>query len=60
MPQQPPARRDRGGTAALAPRRQARRLAWALLGVTVVLMAASLMLAFTGGETWNAKFAAVP
>jgi hypothetical protein len=30
------------------------RLAWALLGLTVVLLAASLVLSLTGGETWKA------
>ena len=46
MPNQQPGRRS--------------RLAWALLGLTVVLVAASLVIAFTGGETWNQKLAAIP
>jgi hypothetical protein len=60
MPQRLQASGDPGRTAALAPQRQAGRLAWVLLGVAVVLMASSLILAFTGGETWNAKFATMP
>jgi hypothetical protein len=35
-------------------------LAWALLGLTVVLLASSLVIAFTGGEAWNQKFATSP
>ena len=35
-------------------------LAWALLGLTVVLVAASLVIAFTGGEAWNQKLATSP
>ena len=46
MPHQPPGRRP--------------RLAWALLGLTVVLLASSLVIAFTGGEAWNQKFATIP
>jgi peptidoglycan/LPS O-acetylase OafA/YrhL len=46
MPHPPPGRR--------------RRLAWALLGLTVVLLASSLVIAFTGGEAWNQKFATIP
>ena len=46
MPHQPPARRS--------------RLAWALLGLTVVLIVSTLVIAFTGGETWNQKFATIP
>jgi hypothetical protein len=46
MPHQPPRRRP--------------RLAWALLGLTVVLLASSLVIAFTGGEAWNQKFATIP
>jgi hypothetical protein len=60
MPQQLQASRAPGRAAAPAPQRQARRLAWALLGLAVVLMASSLVLAFTGGETWNANFATMP
>jgi MFS family permease len=48
-------------TAAVAlPRRGASQLAWTLLGLIVALMAASLAVAFTGGETWNAKLAVIP
>ena len=36
------------------------RLAWALLGLTVVLLVLSLVLAFTGGETFDTKFATIP
>jgi hypothetical protein len=36
------------------------RLAWALLGLTVVLLAATLVIGFTGGEAWNQKFATMP
>ena len=46
MPHQPPGRRP--------------RVAWALLGLTVVLLASSLVIAFTGGEAWNQKFATIP
>ena len=60
MPRQMPARLAPASTAATAPQRRAGRLAWALLVLAVVLMASSLVLAFTGGETWNAKFATMP
>jgi hypothetical protein len=46
--------------AVVAPQRWAGRLAWALLGLTVVLMAAALVIAFTGGGTWNVKLAVIP
>jgi hypothetical protein len=46
MPHQPPGRRS--------------RLAWALLGLTVVLIVSTLVIAFTGGEAWNQKFATIP
>jgi peptidoglycan/LPS O-acetylase OafA/YrhL len=46
MPHRPPGRRS--------------RLVWALLGLTVVLLASSLVIAFTGGEAWNQKFATIP
>jgi hypothetical protein len=46
MPHQPPARRS--------------RLAWALLGLAVVLIVSTLVIAFTGGEAWNQKFATIP
>jgi hypothetical protein len=39
---------------------RARHLAWTVLGLVVVLMAASLVLALTGGETWNSKLAVIP
>jgi hypothetical protein len=44
----------------MALHRQAVWLVWALLGLTVMLLAAGLVLAFTGGETWNAKIATMP
>ncbi len=46
MAQQPPGRRS--------------RLAWALFGLTIVLLASGLVIGFTGGEAWNQKFATVP
>ncbi len=46
MAQQPPGRRP--------------WLAWALLGLTVVLLASALVIGFTGGEAWNQKFASIP
>jgi hypothetical protein len=46
MPHQPPSRRA--------------RLAWTLLGLTVLLAAASVVLGFTGGEAWNQQFATMP
>ncbi|HEY7325618.1 MAG TPA: hypothetical protein VH520_12405 [Streptosporangiaceae bacterium] len=42
------------------PRPGASRVAWTLLGLSVVLMAASLVIAVTGGETWDAKLAVIP
>ncbi len=36
------------------------QLAFALFGVIVALMAASLVIALTGGETWNSKLAVIP
>ena len=36
------------------------RLAWALLGLTVALLASALAIGFTGGEAWNQKFASIP
>ena len=42
------------------PPRRGSRLAWALFGLTVVLIAASLVIAFTGGESWNQKLATIP
>jgi MFS family permease len=52
--------RDPAGTATVARPRQAVWLACILLGLTVLLLAASLVIAFTGGETWNAKLATTP
>ncbi len=46
MAQQPPGRRP--------------RLAWALLGLTVALLASSVVIGFTGGEAWNQQFATMP
>jgi hypothetical protein len=46
MAQQPPGQRP--------------RLAWALLGLTVALLASALAIGFTGGEAWNQKFASIP
>jgi peptidoglycan/LPS O-acetylase OafA/YrhL len=57
MPQQLPDRRL--GTAR-APRRRTRWLAGTLLGLTVVLLASSLVLAFTGGEGWNQELGTIP
>jgi hypothetical protein len=39
---------------------RARRLAVTLLGVTVVLLASSLVIGLTGGEHWTAEFGFVP
>jgi hypothetical protein len=36
------------------------RLAWALLGLILVLLASVLVIGFTGGEAWNQKFASIP
>jgi hypothetical protein len=46
MPHQPPARQA--------------RLAWALLGLTVVLVALSVVIGSVRGQTWNEKFAFIP
>jgi hypothetical protein len=35
-------------------------VAWALLGLTVVLVASSVGSPLTGGEAWNQKFATIP
>jgi peptidoglycan/LPS O-acetylase OafA/YrhL len=40
--------------------RRARRLAWALLGVTVALLAAGPVIGLTGGEPWSAEFGFIP
>jgi len=42
------------------PGRGGSRLAWALLGLVVALLAASLVIAATGGESWNSKPAVIP
>jgi hypothetical protein len=57
--QQLQARPGAAGTASVA-RHWAAWLAWALLGLSVMLLAAGLVLAFTGGEAWNAKLATTP
>ncbi len=57
MPQLLPDRRC--GTARASPGR-ARWLAGTLLGLTIVLLALSLVIGFTGGETWNVVFAFIP
>ena len=46
MPHQPPGNRS--------------RLAWALLGLTVALVASSVIIGSIRGQTWNAKFAFIP
>ena len=48
-----------GPDGAAMPRR-ARRLAWALLGVTVALLAAGPVIGLTGGEPWSAEFGFIP
>ena len=45
---------------ALAARRGARSLAVALLGLTVVLLASSLVIGLTGGEGWTAELGFIP
>jgi hypothetical protein len=57
MPQQLPDRRL--GTARASPGR-ARWLAGTLLGLTIVLLALSLVIGLTGGETWDVQFAFIP
>jgi tryptophan-rich sensory protein len=47
------------GTVRASPGR-ARWLAGTLLGLTIVLLALSLVIGFTGGETWNVVFAFTP
>jgi hypothetical protein len=54
------ARRSPARIAPVRRQRQAGQLAWTLLGLVVVLIAASLVIAFTGGETWNSKLAVIP
>ena len=46
MPHQQPGRRP--------------RLAWALLGLALVLLASGLVLGLTGGESWTAVLGAIP
>jgi len=50
----------RAGRDGAAVSRRARRLAWALLGVTVALLAAGPVIGLTGGEPWSAEFGFVP
>ena len=45
---------------ALAARRDVRGLAAALLGLTVVLLASSLVIGLTGGEGWTAELGFIP
>jgi hypothetical protein len=45
---------------ALAARRPARILAGTLLGLTVILLAAGLVIGLTGGEAWGALFGFIP
>ena len=45
---------------ALAARRDVRGLAVALLGLTVVLLASSLVIGLTGGEGWTAELGFIP
>jgi hypothetical protein len=51
--------RRAGPDGAAVPRR-ARRLAWALLGVTVALLAVGPVIGLTGGESWSAEFGFIP
>jgi hypothetical protein len=44
----------------LQPRGRRSWLAWVLLGLTLALVASSLVIAFTGGEAWSQKFATIP
>ena len=53
MPQQP-------AMTALAARRDVRGLAVVLLGLTVVLLASSLVIGLTGGEGWTAELGFIP
>ena len=50
----------RAGLEGAAVPRRARRLAWALLGVTVALLAAGPVIGLTGGEPWSAEFGFIP
>jgi peptidoglycan/LPS O-acetylase OafA/YrhL len=51
--------RRTGRDGSVVPRR-ARRLAWALLGVTAALLAAGPVIGLTGGEPWSAEFGFIP
>jgi hypothetical protein len=44
----------------LAVRRGTRGLAWTLLGPTIALLASSLVIGLTGGETWGAVIGFIP
>ena len=57
MPQKLPDRQLGTDRASLG---RARWLAGTLLGLTIVLLAVSLVIGFTGGETWNVQFAFIP
>jgi hypothetical protein len=50
----------RAGRDGAAVPRPARGLAWALLGVTVALLAAGPVIGLTGGEPWSAEFGFIP
>jgi peptidoglycan/LPS O-acetylase OafA/YrhL len=50
----------RAGLEGAAVPRRARRLTWALLGVTVALLAAGPVIGLTGGEPWSAEFGFIP
>ncbi len=52
--------RSRADAVAVARQRRAGRVAWTLLVLTVALLAASLVIALAGGETWNSKLATIP
>jgi hypothetical protein len=52
--------RDRWLGTARASQGRVRWLAGMLLGLTVVLLVLSLVIGFTGGETWNVVFAFIP
>ncbi len=54
---------DRGAAdpaAAAARRLRGSRVAWSLLVLTAALLAAGLVLALSGGETWNSRLAVTP
>jgi two-component system NarL family sensor kinase len=56
----PQVNEHRAGRDGAAVPRPARRLAWALLGVTVALLAAGPVIGLTGGESWSAEFGFIP